>query len=165
MSAKTIAIFVLICVLLVAGMVFLTARGEKTEAKFTDYTLTNNERPKIDIPITKIELGEMKVSDVKQADFTITNKGTKPLQIGYINSSCSCTVGQVIYGGKTSREYGMHDPGQDLIDVAPNTSAIVRVIYRPAVMPVFGAVEREVYVQTNDPEKKRLVLQVTASVK
>lgn len=164
MSLKAIVVFITAFLLLVIALSFLTTKTAKPEVKFLTYTTTDIDRPKIDIPITKGDLGTMKVSEEKQNEFSLINKGTKPLQIGYITSSCSCTVGQVIYNGVTSREYGMHDPGQDVIEVAPNTGAVVKVIYRPSVMPVYGPVEREVYVKTNDPEFPRLVLQVTANV-
>ena len=164
MNIKSVALLLIVGIVVVTGLVFLTSTGNNPPAKFLNYALADEARPRANVPVTRNDLGTMKVSQNKQADFTITNKGEKPLQIGYLSSSCGCTVGQIISNGKTSREYGMHDPGQDIVEVAPNDSAVIRVIYRPSVMPVFGLIEREVYVQTNDPEKTRLVLQVTANV-
>lgn len=166
MSDKKIYALVLLgSLMLLVIFVLFASKNSKQAEKLVTYTSSDKDRPKAEVPVTKNDFGSMKVSQVKQNDFTITNKGNKPLQISNVTSSCSCTVGQVIYDGKVSREYGMHDPGRDTIEIAPNTSATVRVIYRPSVMPVYGAVEREVYVKTNDPDLPRLVLQVIADVK
>lgn len=164
MSIRFVFILMALCLVFIVGLVFLTGSGVKPPSKFRIVSATDSARPRAEPGETSANLGNMKVSEVRQYDFTITNKGNTPLQIGYLSSSCSCTVGQIIYNGKTSREYGMHDPGQDIVEVSPNTSAVVRVIYRPSVMPVYGTVEREVYLQTNDPEKNRLVLKVAANV-
>jgi len=86
------------------------------------------------------------------------------LQLYNITSSCSCTFGQLIYDDKTSKEFGMHSVSDYLSDIAPNTEAKVKVIYRPSIMPVYGPVERELYISTNDPNKTRLVLQVKTIV-
>lgn len=162
---KVYALVLLGSLILLVIFVLFASKNYKQAEKLITYTSSDKDRPKAEVPVTKSDLGTMKVSQVKQSDFTITNRGNKPLQINDVTSSCSCTVGQVIYNGKVSREYGMHDPGRDTFEIAPNTGAMVRVTYRPSVMPVYGAVEREVYVKTNDPDLPRLVLQVTADVK
>lgn len=59
----------------------------------------------------------------------------------------------------------MHAQSGYLMDIAPGTEARVRVIYRPFQMPVYGAVEREVYITTNDPQKEKLVFAVKAYVR
>jgi hypothetical protein len=59
----------------------------------------------------------------------------------------------------------MHSLSNYVGEVLPGQQAIVKVIYRPYVMPVYGVVEREVYVTTNDPENERLVFKVKAMVK
>lgn len=164
MSVRSVLILAGLCLIIIIGLVFLTSSGVTPPTKFKIVSATDSTRPRAETDGTSANLGNMKVSEVRQYDFTITNKGNMPLQIGYLSSSCSCTVGQIIYNGKTGREYGMHVPGQDIVEVSPNTSAVVRVIYRPSVMPVYGTVEREVYLQTNDPEKNRLVLKVAANV-
>lgn len=110
------------------------------------------------------DLGTIKVADQKETEFTIKNIGTKPLQLSNMSSSCHCTFGQFIYQGKTSDEYGMSTVSDVLTPIAPNTEAMVKVIYRPYIMPVYGLVEREVYLSTNDPNNPKLVFQVKAVV-
>ena len=137
--------------------------------------LTKNQNPvvvpdantfsKIEALETAYDLGEMKVADVKYKDFTIKNSGINPLQITSLSSSCNCTFGQIIYKGQTSREYGMHAPGKFVSEIAVGDSAVIRVTYKPYIMPVYGLVDREVYVETNDPQNSKLIFRVTANIK
>ena len=165
MSTKTMIISGVIFLVLSIGASFLLTAGQKPEMAKATYLETDKDKPVIEIPETTADLGEMKVSDVKQKDFFLKNTGTKPLQILNINSSCNCTFGQLIYDNKESGKFGMHAQSGYLGDIAPNTSATIRVIYQPSLMPVYGAIEREVYVTTNDPQKDRLVFAVKANVK
>lgn len=153
MSVKAIIISLATFLILVVGASFLLTAGQRPE-------------PKVGLDSTErfFDFGKIKVSDVKQKDFILTNSGIKPLQILNINSSCGCTTGQIIYNGETSKEFGMHSQSGYVTEIAPNTSATVRVIYRPATMPVFGSVQREVYLTTNDSEKEKLVFAVKAYV-
>lgn len=153
MSTKKIIICLAAFLILVASVSVLLASGRSPELKVG---LDSTER--------FFDFGKIKVTDVKQKDFILTNSGTKPLQILNINSSCGCTTGQIIYNGQTSKEFGMHSQSGYVTEIDPNTSATVRVIYRPATMPVFGSVQREVYLTTNDSEKEKLVFAVKAYV-
>lgn len=149
-SAKTLIIGGLIFLLAIIGISVLLTTGQKTLTKTPDYLF---------------DFGEIIVSDVKEKDFILRNTGTKPLQILNINSSCNCTTGKIIYNGSETKEYGMHAQSGYLLAIAPNTEAKVRIIYRPSLMPVFGAVEREVYVTTNDPQREKLVFAIKAYVR
>lgn len=106
----------------------------------------------------------MKVSDQKSAEFIIKNTGKKPLQLSNITTSCGCTVAQVIYRGKETQEFGMHTKSGYVAEIAPQTEAKIRVTYRPYVMPIYGQVEREAYISTNDPNSSKLVFIVAAKV-
>ncbi len=137
--------------------------------------LTRNQNPvvipdantfsKIEALETAYDLGEMKVADVKYKDFTIKNVGTNPLQITSLSSSCNCTFGQIIYKGQTSREYGMHAPGKFVSEIAVGDSAVIRITYKPYIMPVYGPISRDVFVGTNDPANPRLTFTVKTIVK
>ena len=59
----------------------------------------------------------------------------------------------------------MHAKSDDVIEIAPGKQALVRVIYVPSIMPVYGSVEREVYLNTNDPNSPKLTFKVIANVK
>ena len=164
MSIKNIILITILCFLFIGGAYFLVAGGNKPEVKIIAYSASDKEKPVLEVKETLIDMGKMKVSDEKEAIFIIKNIGTKPLQLYNITSSCSCTFGQLIYDDKTSKEFGMHSVSDYLSDIAPNTEAKVKVIYRPSIMPVYGPVERELYISTNDPNKTKLVLQVKTIV-
>ena len=59
----------------------------------------------------------------------------------------------------------MHSQSGFVTEIAPGDTATVRLTYRPATMPVYGVVEREVYVTTNDPENQKLVFSIKTKVK
>lgn len=166
MSPKVIIISTLIFLGIVAGLAYLISSGQKLTPAPITFASQDSDRPKAETAQTTFDLGEIKVSDVKQQDYTLKNSGTKPLQILGVSSSCGCTAGQIIYQGTTSKEYSMHSQKGGLVaEIAPGDSAIVRLTYRPATMPVFGAVGRDVYVTTNDPNKQKLTFGIRAIVK
>lgn len=153
-----------ILLLIILGVVFLSTNNSPT-LRIASYSSTDPERPAVELNATTSNLGLMKVSEQKFADFKIRNSGKKPLQLSNISSSCGCTVGQVIYKGVKSPEFGMHTRSNYMIEIAPRSETVIRVTYRPYVMPVYGVVEREVYVKTNDPINSRLTFKVSANVK
>lgn len=165
MNSKILIIGLIIFSLLaIVGSYFFLVNGQKPEVQIISYSLKDKERPKVKAKTTLIDLGKMKVSDEKSADFTIKNIGQKPLQLSNISSSCSCTFGQVIIDGKESELFGMHTVSDLAGEILPGKLAKIRVIYRPYVMPVYGLIEREVYVSTNDPENPKLVFKVKTIV-
>lgn len=165
MSPKTILIGMIVFIISIIGIAFLLTAGQKPAPATASFSAQDTDRPKAETGKTSTDLGEIKVSDVKIQEYSLKNVGTKPLQILNINSSCGCTAGQVIYQGKTSKEYSMHSQSGFVTEIAPGDTATVRLTYRPATMPVYGLVEREVYVETNDPANAKLIFSITAKVK
>lgn len=165
MSFKSVIISVIFLVMGVVGLAFLMTSGQKPEPTVAAFTVADTDRPKVETGQVFFDIGEISVSAVKQQDYTIKNVGTKPLQILGVNSSCGCTAGQIIYKGETSKEFSMHSKGGYVLDIAPGDTATLRLTYRPATMPVYGLVEREVYVSTNDPVNQKLVFSIKAKVK
>lgn len=147
------------------GIYYLVQRDNSTQVLFTSYKLEDKEKPKVEVKQTSQDLGQMKVSDEKSKDFIMKNIGSRNLILSNISSSCGCTVGQVIYQGEKSPEFGMHSKSAFAKEILPGKEAAIRVIYRPYVMPVYGLVEREVYVETNDPQNSKLTFKVTAMVR
>lgn len=158
MPAKTIVIsFLFLIVVLVAAAFAITGNqpAQPAEASFTS----------VEIEKTIEDVGEIKVSDIIIRDFEFKNSGEKPLQILDINSSCGCTTGKVIYKDFESREYGMHARSGYVTEVAPGETAVLRLTYRPATMPVYGLVQREVYLTTNSAEKPKITFAIKAIVR
>lgn len=159
---------IIIFSLIVIGGSYLLVSGGKQNTPRTKpltYQTKDKDRPRIQVKETFKNMGEMKVSDQKTEDFLVKNVGSKPLQLSNISSSCGCTVGQIIIDGKTSEEFGMHSQSDYIAEINPGKEAIVKVTYRPYVMPVYGPVDREVYMTTNDPENPNLIFKVKAVVK
>lgn len=165
MSPKTIIISMLLFIVAIVGVSFLLTSGQSPTPATASFSAQDSDRPKAEISNTSRNLGEIKVSDVKIEEYALKNAGTKPLQILNVNSSCGCTAGQIIYQGKTSKEFSMHTQSGFVTEIAPGDTATVRLTYRPATMPVYGLVEREVYVETNDPANSKLIFSITAKVK
>ncbi len=169
MSSKVLIIGgIVFMIVLLVGSYFLVAGGSgstPTAVKILSYTKDDKERPRVEAKSTSANLGNMKVNEEKEAVFTIKNSGEKTLQLSNIISSCSCTVGKLIINGKESEEFGMHAGSDYVGEILPGKDATLKVIYRPYVMPVYGPVEREVYINTNDPENPRLVFKVNTIVK
>ena len=165
MSPKTIIISLVAFFALVIGLAFLFTSGQKSQPATAAFSAQDVDRPKAETTQTFFDMGEIKVSDVKQQDYSLKNVGAKPLQILDVNSSCGCTAGQIIYNGETSKEFSMHSKSGFVTEIAPGDTATVRLTYRPATMPVYGVVEREVYVTTNDPTNQKLIFSIKAKVK
>ena len=164
MNKYLIILGVLFTVGLVVGSYFLLNQGSNTAKPIASYQSTDKEKPKVEVKTTFSDLGKMKVSEDKSANFKIKNIGQKSLQLNNVSSSCDCTFGQVVIDGKESEVFGMHNVSDFAGEVLPGKEAIIKVTYRPSIMPVYGAVEREVYVSTNDPENPKLVFKVKAIV-
>ena len=138
--------------------------SQKSTPAIASYASSDKEKPKVEAKESFKDLGKMKVSNEKSTDFVIKNVGQKPLQLSGISSNCNCTFGQVIINGKESGFFGMHNVSDFAGEILPGKEGKIRVIYRPFIMPVYGLIEREVYVMTNDPENEKLVFKVKANV-
>lgn len=154
--------------MLIIGVIVILSVTQGNQANAgsntASYSVTDNERPKVTTTSKFYDLGTIKVSDEKNAEFTIENTGNKPLILSDISSSCGCTVGKISIDDKTSPEFGMHSKGTWQGTVEPGKIAKVTVIYRPYIMPVSGVVTRDVFVKTNDPENGQLTFTVKANV-
>ena len=149
----------------IVGSYFFLAGGQKPQPQIASYSVSDKERPRVKAKTTSFDLGKMKVSEDKSANFKIKNIGQKSLQLSNVSSSCNCTFGQVVIDGKESDVFGMHNVSDFAGEILPGKEAIIKVTYRPSIMPVYGVVEREVYVTTNDPDNQKLVFKVKANVK
>ena len=147
-------------------IVFSIFQGKQASAgsNTVSYSTSDSERPKVSTPSKFSDLGNMKVEDEKQAEFSIENTGNKPLILSNISSSCGCTVGKITIDGTASPEFGMHSEGTWQGIVEPGKLATLTVIYRPYIMPVSGVLTRDVYMSTNDPENEKLTFTVKANV-
>ncbi len=113
------------------------------------------------------DFGSMKVSDEKTTNFTITNTSDSVLRIWNIKTSCNCTFAAIVISGKETGEFSMHAGGplgNWIGEVAAKQTALLKVTYRPKVMPVQGPVSRQVTFATNDPNNSEMQVSVSANV-
>lgn len=163
MNDKKITIgIIVLSVFILVGAAFSLGKGSSPSAGVAS-SYTQNGNTQIKLGETSYYLGKMKVSDEKSHDFVIKNIGKNILSLSDIKSSCMCTAGKVIYKGQESEEFGMHGGGS-FSGIIPGEEATVRVTYRPFQMPVYGPVEREVSMTTNDPANSQLIFKITANV-
>lgn len=148
----------------IAGAYFVLSSGSKPAVPIQKYLPQNRDKPIIEVKETVYDMGTIKISDTKEREFAIKNIGTKPLLLSEISSSCGCTTGQIIYKGTLSKTFSMHSQSDYVVQIEPNTSAIVKVVYMPFTMPVYGVVQRQVFMSTNDPNKLKLEFTIKANV-
>lgn len=127
-------------------------------------------KPVFQVNTEEIEFGEIAVQGDYPADFTVTNTGDASLEISSIQTSCMCTFAEVMIGDTKSPEFNMVMHNSLAAKkwkgiVEPGQSAIMRVIYKPYLMPVQGSVARYVKFNTNDPDNPVVELGVHATVK
>ena len=148
----------------IGGAYFVISSGEKSQVPIVNYSVQDKNKPSVEAKETSFDMGTIKVSDTKEKEFIIKNIGTKPLLLSEISSSCGCTSAQIVYKGTLSKAFSMHNQSDYVAQIEPNTSAIVKVVYMPFTMPVFGVVERQVFMSTNDPNNPKLEFKIKANV-
>lgn len=126
-----------------------------------------SQNAKAQIGKTKHDWGEIKLKggDVKKI-FVIKNAGTGPLKLANIKTSCMCTTARVKIGGEKSPYFGMHSNSSWVGQVLPGGEAKLEVIFDPAYHGPsgIGPIEREVTVETNDPNNRIITFNLSANV-
>ena len=100
-----------------------------------------SEQARVEILEENRDLGTIRVSDERTAEFLLRNVGGKPLHISQVQTSCMCTFAQVVIDDKKSPLFNMEMHNSSAVQswkgsVDPGLSATIRVIYRPSLMPV-----------------------------
>jgi len=161
---KPVIGIILLSFIFVGGAYFILTSDTKPKVPITTYSSKDKDKPTVEVKESFYDMGIIKVKDTAVKEFVIKNGGFKPLQLSNITSSCGCTTGQIIYKGISSEEFNMHSQSDYVVAIAPQTEAKMRVVYKPFVMPVYGVVERQVFVDTNDPIKRKLEFRIKAFV-
>lgn len=156
--------FTIVILVLIALFSFNEGKQTQGVANIASFSVNDKDKPEIAVSSTFSDIGNMKVKDEKSAQFTIENKGTKPLSLFKVSSSCDCTFGQITIDGVKSPEFTMHSQNPWTGSIDPGKKATLNVIYRPFIMPVKGVVTRDVIVQTNDPTKSQVTFTIKANV-
>jgi len=115
------------------------------------------------------DFGSMKSDEERTATFTVSNTSNSSLRIWNVATSCDCTFASLVIDGVETGEFNMtmHTSGNLknwIGEVAAGKQAILKVTYRPKVMPVTGVVTRQVTFSTNDPKNETVEISVKANV-
>jgi hypothetical protein len=116
------------------------------------------------------DFGSMKGDEEKTATFTITNtSASSVLRIWGISTSCNCTAAAVVIDGRETGEFNMPAHMNTTLknwigEVPAEGKALLKVTYKPKVMPVVGVVTRQVRFSTNDPKNPEVEVSVKANV-
>jgi len=167
-SNKTIILLIGGFTLLALVLIGFVAVGEQKKAEgggaIIQYQVAETEKPIAVADSNFQDIGRMSITDEKTVTFTLTNSGTKPLQLYNVSSSCDCTAGVITINGVHSPEASMHEKNSWTGTLGPGEKAIVSVIYRPSIMPVTGDISRSVSVETNDPDNSQLTFTIKTFV-
>ena len=115
------------------------------------------------------DFGSMKADEEKTAVFTITNTDESILRLWGVSTSCDCTFASVVIGGIEKGEFTMPahmNAGLKnwIGEVPAKQTAILKVTYRPKIMPVVGVVTRQTRFATNDPQNASVEVSIKANV-
>lgn len=133
-----------------------------------DAVNTNGPVGTYELSSEKMDLGDMKVDDKKTATFTFKNTSTEKMNLSRFETSCNCTMVEVKINGDTSPMFNMpaHMSASERAwnhDLTTGETAEINVTYEPALMPVYGPIERYATFKINNSKEIRLT--VSAIVK
>jgi hypothetical protein len=104
--------------------------------------------PKIELSTTEYDMGAIPNDKPSTGNVTIFNRGTAPLRISQVNTSCGCTVASVEESKKT---------------IPPGGEAPLTVVVNPARIQGFESTKM-LTVFSNDPKQPHLVMKVKAKI-
>lgn len=98
--------------------------------------------------------------------FIIENKGSVPLKLYDIKTSCMCTTAQLKTAKQVSKKFGMHEKTSSVFEVQPGEMAELIVEFDPAFHGPSGVgpISRTITVNTNDSSNPALSFHLTANV-
>lgn len=114
--------------------------------------------PKIVFEAEEIHLGKLLDTEKGQGEFKLRNEGNAPLVINRLSSSCGCTEPKI--GGVTVT--GGKSPEPIHVEIAPGESTTIEVSYNPLGKQDIDT--QKVEIETNDPLRPRITLNVLAQV-
>lgn len=106
-------------------------------------------QPKIALSASHVDLGTVVNGEVREFAVDVRNLGQQPLVIDAVTTSCGCTTATV-----TPETIG------------PGESGMLQVAYDSGAHgPDFdGTVERQVFIASNDPDQREVVLTLSVEV-
>src|SRR3989344_3526588 len=146
-------------ILIIGGSVFVTAK--------TNDGTTQDTGGRVAVEATTYDWGEIGIESGKvERLFSITNTGTGPLRVFNVSTSCMCTTAQLLLGEKESPLFGMHTKVPFVLEISPQETASLKVVFDPAFHGPsgIGEVTRQIHVETTDSAQKDITFDLTAKV-
>lgn len=154
---------IIIVTLAVVGGIIVAASLNQAPV-VSQYQLSDADRPKLEIGETSFDFGRVSVTEIKIKEIEIKNAGAQPLILYGFFTSCDCTFAEVSIGGQTSPKFSMRDKPNWQGRLLPGETGWLKIIYEPRIMPVKGAIRREVVFKTNDPSQPLVNVRFIAQV-
>lgn len=145
----------------VGGVYFSSNTGNTSQVK-------SDLQAKAVVAETSFDWGEVGIDDGNvEKTFEIKNEGTSPLVLTNVVTSCMCTTAQLILDDRVSPVFGMHTKSAYKLEVPPEATAKLKVIFDPAFHGPdgIGPITRQVKVETNDSENAEFNFMLTATVR
>lgn len=148
MKDKSTLIFIIIMVIIVAGLIIwgVSQEDDSTSSRST------SDGAEISINPSKYDFKQVSQKNgIVNTSFTVENSGIADLIIDGMESSCMCTSAALILDGKEGPKFGMHNnPTNWSATIEPGESAELKVYYDPNVHQDFrGRATREVTISSN----------------
>lgn len=162
MDKKIIGVIIVVTVAFFVGGIYFASNTSNTAQMESDL------EAKATISETSFGWGEIGIDDGNvEKTFEIKNEGTSPLVLTNIVTSCMCTTAQLSLEDRVSPVFGMHTKSAYKLEVPPQETAKLKVVFDPAFHGPdgVGPITRQVVVETNDSENAELNFMLTATVR
>lgn len=109
----------------------------------------NAGQPQIGLEVTNLDLGDVVNGEIVNREVTVRNDGTKELVVETVSTSCGCTQATL-----------------DPMTIPPGESATLFIEFDSGAhgSELTGALIRQVFVVSNDPEQAEAVVELAANV-
>lgn len=167
MKKKNLIIYSFGLLILVSVIFMVTADKDKPgDEESSPSSASLLEAIENNFDFSKVVMGDGKVSH----KFELQNKGTEPVKIKKVYTSCMCTQAVIIDSqGNKRGVFGM--PGHGLpsrakVEVGPGETVYVEAIFDPAAHGPSGVglVQRSIYLETDSAKAPKVELKFTALV-
>lgn len=152
--SASIAILILVAVS-VGGIFYAYVKAE-SERRGREMLRSSGSAPVALLNETDFDWGEIDRSAIAKQDFIIRNSGKSDLTIEEIVTSCSCTTAELLLEGRNATLPAV---------LLPNGNGIIHVEFDPDAHDSRGSTNRAVRIETNDPDRPFLVINLHAYVR
>lgn len=109
----------------------------------------SSQNPQIQLPLDSFEFGDVVNGMIVTKDIVVENKGSAPLVIEDVITSCGCTTGEVTPS-----------------TIAPDEQGVLHITFDSGAHgpDLTGQLMRQVYLITNDQDNPEVMVEFTANV-